>query len=72
MNRALSGERMTGRQKYLEGLLHKRLELQFGTAIFLSKKSYIDAAMQQRCGKLRRVLGRDHHMNIWQFIAKKL
>ena len=72
IDRSLSSEGMIGRQEYLERFFHKRPVLQVAASIFPAQKRHINSTMQQSLGKLRRVLSRNHHMNIRQFITKKL
>src|ERR1700730_15026782 len=67
-----SGKGMILGQIDLERFLTKKEILQPGTSVLLTKKSDINQPLGKCRGQLRRVLGGDYHVNLWQLIMQNI
>src|ERR1700682_1210360 len=59
-------------QDHHQGLLDKKTERQVWQPSFPSKKSCIDGSLRQGTRELWRVLTRNHHVDVREFVAQDL
>src|SRR5882724_11778682 len=60
------------RQDHHQGLLDEKTERQVWQPSFPSKKSCIDGSLYKGTRELRRVLTRNHHVDVREFVVQNL
>src|SRR5882762_10093403 len=63
---------VVARQDHHQGLLDQKTERQIGNSFFPSKKTSIDGSLHKGTRELRRVLTRNHHVDVREFVVQDL